>query len=383
MSRRALFVAAAFVLCSPAIASAQPAQAPPNDPKSMVPSAPTAYTPPKEIDGEGLEAWIKKLDHKDPVLRARAVHTVPRFGDPAKKAIPKIIDLIGYKDHSVRMAALHVATTNKIDDEKQREAVVRRIMDSMINHEQTVIRLAASQACTRIGFPAAKAIPILAGNTHLRFPYSVELRKSAAEALGMVAQPDPMLKEVVGPNRLAIIALIGALSDESLQVRIEAAQSLLYLGAPSQPEDIAKEKKILLERIVIEPDRVLSMWLRVCLMRMDDTLVTAKNLDPIASGLRSKEHRERLNAADALAIMGPAAKDKAGDLREGLRLAQSEKIDDLEFLAKCLQAIGYMGKEASFLKAEIEPLLNHKNDIIKRYAKTAIDMVDGKSMEKK
>ena len=85
-----------------------------------------------------------------------------------------------------------------------------------------------------------------------------------------------------------------------------------------------------------------------------------------------------MNAADALAIMGPAAKGKAGDLSEGFVFAKSKVPEEMEFLAKCLQTIGYLGKDASFLKAEVQALSNHENDTIKLIVKDTIDKLDGK-----
>lgn len=386
MNRCALLVAVSMFSVVVAFGQPAPGQAPNGG--ALAPAAPSSasssYSPPTEILGEGLDSWIRRLESKDPAAREMAVRMLPMFGEPAKRALPKIVSMISApeNDYSVRLAALDIATSVRMDDEKLRKEVVRRVVEHLIPHSQGGIRIAAAKACARIGFPAAGAIEHLIGPYYLRNELSYEARKAAAEALGMVAQPDPK-DPTRGPDRRAIIALMGALSDPSLSVRIEAAQSLMYLGPPVAPEDLAKEKEILTKRIVAEPDIVLAMWLRVCLMRLDPVLVTNKNLDPIAANLRNKKHFVRMNAAEALGIMGPAAKTKAGDLREGLLYGKSKEPEEMEFLAKCLQAIGYLGREASFLKAEVQVLANHENETIRMIVKDTIDRLEGKNPEKK
>lgn len=359
----------------PVVAQPPAATPPTTPPPTSTEMRPTS--PPSEILGDSLDTWIKRLDSKDAAVRELAVRTVPLFGAPAKKALPKLVDLTSDPDYAVRLAALFIVTANPIDDEKLQARIAQKVVDTC-RHSQTAVRIAGAQAASRLGTAAAGAIDVLIGEYHIRNSLSYEARKAAAEALGQVAQRDPKNPES-GPDRRAIIALINALSDSCLAVRIEAAQSLLFLGPPARPEDLEREKQILLQRIVAEPDKVLALWLRVCLIRLEPSLLTPKNIEPIAAALRSTEHRVRVNAADALALMGPAAKDRAGDLREGLRYANSDKPEDLEFLAKCLWAIGNMGKEASFLTQEVKPLVNHKDPTIKALAQEAVDRLEGKN----
>jgi HEAT repeat protein len=364
---------------------AQPAknpQAPKSPSTPTTPVGPPKWEPPKQLLGESLEKWIQRLDPrscKDPGLRALAVQTVPLFGEPAKKALPKIVDRLNDPDLNVRMAALVVVSTVPVDDPTQQKRILERLIGSggMIYDSQLLVNLQVAAACTRLGPVCASAIPTLAGERYLRNPRSFELRKAGAEALGQVGRADSTSNTPV--SRQAIIALMNALNNEdSLAVRIEIVQSLIYLGPPVEDADLAAEIRAIEQRTQSEPDPVLKLWLYVCLMRLQPSLINEKNLTPLVSALSSSDHRVRLGAVQCFAFMGPDAKLKAGALKIGLDAATSTKDEDKEFAFQTLFAVSRMGKEASVLRPNVQSLLTHPEPAIKEMAKYALDRIDGK-----
>ena len=352
------------------VAGALPAQQQP----TPAPSTSDKYVPPKEIGGDDLDDWIKKLKHSDPSTRENALRVIPFFGVDAKKAIPQMIERMVDRDHSVRLTAMAVLGSNLIDDPKHLKSIMLNL-EQLLYHGQSTVRIQAATMAGRLGILGEKTLlPKLLSEFQVRNEYSYEVRKAACFALGRVTQGDA----VKGPDRRALLALVHALSDDCVFVRIEAAQSLMMLGNPSEPADQESEKRILLERIIKEPDRTLVIWLRLCLMRLDAKLINPANLNPIADALTSTDIRLRSTAAEALGMMGKDANAKAGNLREGLKFATSDKPEDVDFMVKCLWAIGQMGKDADFMINDIKPLTEHKYDIVKAYAKDALESLMGK-----
>src|SRR5262245_18707835 len=172
------------------------------------------YIPPKDIGGEDLEAWIKKLSHKDPDVRREAIATLPAFGPPAAKAVPKIVDMLGDQDTAVRMQALYTLSSNPIDDPNQLKELIARL-DSLLTYHQASVRIQAALAAARIGPPANKLIPKLLNDySMIRNANSYEVRRASVFALGRVA-----IDPANGPDRKVLSALLQSLSDESALVR--------------------------------------------------------------------------------------------------------------------------------------------------------------------
>src|SRR5437870_705563 len=107
-----------------------PAVGAPMAPMAPITSAKNEW--PTEIFGHNLDWWIRQLDpevNKDPAQRELAVRVVPQFGEPAKKAIPKIVDRLGDREYAVKMTALQVVTIANIEDPEQRKEIIRRLFN--------------------------------------------------------------------------------------------------------------------------------------------------------------------------------------------------------------------------------------------------------------
>jgi HEAT repeat protein len=365
--RRILLIPIVLVFTA-SLASAQPNTT--GGTNQSPPSASDRYVPPSEIDGENMDAWIKKLSHRDPETRRVAIGTVPNFGAPAaKESIPKIVDLLGDRDTSVRIEALYILSTNPIDDPKQLTEIITRIDEALLTHSQVSVRIQAALALARIGPVAAKTLPRLLSEYALRNPNSYELRKAAAFAIGRVAlRPN-------GPDPKVLEKLLPSLTDESATVRADVIESLIVLGRPSDDKDWQHELRVVNDKLTTERNEIHLLWLRVLIMRLDAAKITSAYLKPIADALLHKDHRVRMAAVQLIWMMGKAASPQAGALRAGLLLDKSEKPDDLDFLAWCLAAIGQMGTDAAFMVNEVKPLAEHKNEEIKNYAKQTLQLL--------
>jgi HEAT repeat protein len=368
-------------------APSSPSPAKPNNPLS--PGGGTNQPLSSYLDHD-FSYWLGLIDppHKDAAWRELAVRVLPVFGpEMLKKAMPKIVDRLLDTDPAVKFAALQVICYNPIEDAKVRDIAVARIFGggdgSLIRSTNEMIRLATVNAAAHIGPPASAAIPSLCD--HLRNGgYSYELRKAAAAALGQVGREETgkaMLAGAVGvahgPDPRAIRALVDRLNDPCLAVRVEVAHSLMILGAPAEPKDMAAIRNGLTDRLRMESDKSLKVWIHVGLIRLNGGTATEKELNPLVESLRSQDQWERLNAAQALGTLGPMAASKAGALRTGLDLKSSTRNEDLDFLFMCLWAVGEMGTRASVLQTDVQELTKHPDAAVKKMAVETLAKIQG------
>jgi HEAT repeat protein len=362
------------------------------------PNAPTMPAgPPSTVGGHDYDFWVRKLNpetNRDAAVRELAIHMIPQFGkEKLQKAMPHIIKRLLDGDPAVKFNAMMLICHSGIDDLKERDLALRYLFNpetGMIMSSNEMLRLAAVNGAAHIGPPAYMAIPALIGQAHLTNPNSYEARKAAAAALGQIAynvpQPGaaPGSPPTVGPDKRAITALIERLADPCLAVRIEVAHSLMLLGRPTDEKDVVAERNMLMGRIGkdgrtgLEPDKSLKLWLRVALIRLGDNPPTEKDLDPICESLRSTDQFERINAAQALGVMGKVAKAKAGALRAGLEVKSSTKVEDFDFLYMCLWSMGMMGTDAQIFQQDIKELITtHPDPAVKKMAAETLAKVRG------
>jgi HEAT repeat protein len=353
-----------------------------SDPGMPAPGMPGKFTPPKEVAGESLEQWLKKLrDPNDSSNRDAAIRALPYFGDEGKQAIPAIIYMmVNDPDFAVRVSALIVLTTNinSLEPKKQIPQVVTNLNALMI-HPDGSIKYQAVLGIARMGILAADNPTTLNRlREMLKNSSSYQLRCAAASALAKVAsgkRPRMLGEPDTGPDPKAIEALVGAIGDLSLAVRVDAVHALIAVGPPAMPADWDVERKAVTARIPREPDPVTKLWLRVLLMRLtpsDDKRQRDEQLTAIGRGL--DDPRIRTSAAYALGSMGKFASSQIFALRDALK---DGKQEDLAFAAMCLWAIGQMGPDAKGAEAEVRKYTMHNNETIKNYANDALSRIGG------
>jgi vesicle coat complex subunit len=373
------------ILSCLALVAALPAQNP-------APGMPKETSPPTQIAGRSLDEWIKLLGDADPSNRDAAVRIIPLFGKPAEaKAIPKITSLVvNDPDATVRVNALICVTTIPIDDPKLIKGIVTNVQTQM-KSGQTSMRIQATLAAGRLG---KHAKPLLGSVVEaLRDQSSYEVRRAAADALSSVGRNDNEF-----PDQHALDALVGAMGDTSLVVRVAVVRSLVMLGPPSSMEKADGERKSLIRRVdpksaLREPDPALQLWIRACVMRLDSVLLNPGiNLAPEAkkshddAAKRFKEYLDivasklgddklRITAAEALAGVGPGALPKLPELLIGLK---DDKQENYQFMVSCLFAIGELGPAANPQAGpEVRKLLMNSNPIIKYFAEQALKKLTG------
>jgi HEAT repeat protein len=337
----------------------------------------------KEIGGKKLKQWIAEIRHQDPSVREAAIRAVIHYGKDARKAGKSLIVELRDADPSLRSNAAIAIGIVGLDREDLEEGV-KGLGKLVQSDPQASVRVHAAIALATFGPDAKAAVAPLA--SVFRDTYaSWEIRRAAAIALGKVAY-DP----TEGPLPQAISALAGAVrSDSSKEVRLHAITALIFLGKgairpETDPEKIALRKaqaealqteKRALENAVKDPDKLVSLWARVALMRIDK--VEEVHLIQIGLMLKSADTALRVNAAQALAAIGPEAKSQVPALIVML------KDPNTEAAAAAAIALAGMGEEAQSAVPTLKDLAAGTNEVVKAAAQAAITQINGENKPKK
>jgi HEAT repeat protein len=252
-----------------------------------------------------------------------------------------------------------------------------------LKHNDPDVRFSAAQRLVDVG-PAAK-FASGAVNEQLKEEKVSWVRVKLVEALWVIEKPPvqslmPTLLEalkdeksevaranacnVIGQfgalGKPGVAALAKALNDKDPTVRVEAAMALGEIGPGAKAAigallDTLKPKEI----NFAEP------FVLTALGKIGEPAVPA-----LKSALTAPEYRLRRGAADALAMIGPAAADTIDPL--GKMLAAPEA--DLRGLA--VRALGKIGKDAKPLAAEVIKLLDDGNPQVRIQAAVALWEID-------
>jgi HEAT repeat protein len=284
------------------------------------------------------------------------------FGPSARKAIPALLRQLQTTDLSPRtnaIIALGFVTTN---DPAQLKDVVEGL-NRMLNSSQGIIRYQAAMSLARIGPPSRTAIPNLTRCASDR--ESWEIRFAAANALGVAGKDEQNV-----PDVRALRALIDATDDVSKEVRLEALQSLINLGPPTSPNDVAQIKVLLERKIKADKDKSVAIWARIALMRMDAAAINDANLTAIAKLLKTADLATAVQAARALGVVGPEAKGKVSDLMDVLQ--SPEPL----LACEAAWALGRIGKAADKALPSLKTLQQNKEEGVRQRATEAIKAIE-------
>lgn len=313
------------------------------------------------IAGKSLDQWIDDLKSKDPYVRERAIAMLKLYGIAARPAIPAIIKTIGDSDVALRVNAIIALGMIGMNQEHVPGGVTA--LTRALSDTQGIVRYQAAMALGRLGSEAKSAIPALL-NT-LRDTTSWEIRHAGAFALGSVA-----VERKLPPEMRVIKALLGALSDVSSQVRLEAVLSLISLGPPDLLADKKYTLDILNQLLVNDRNQIVKIWARVALMRMDK--VVDSYVKEIGKMLKQSDPELRIHSARALATIGSEAKTQVPYLVSQL----DDK--DLQVLYWVIVALAQMGQDAASALTPLTELRSHKDESIKRAAEEAIEKIKAK-----
>jgi HEAT repeat protein len=340
---------------------------------------------PTDINGKDIKAVMKDLEDPDPVIREFAARTLPMFGPPAQepnvsKLLLKRIGSVGAPepDPGVRIAVFNTIGQIQFKDERDNKEALRLLaiyIDRPEGLSASLYRLHAVQAVALFGPKGEGAITALTGNALKDMSY--ETRRTIANALGRVG-----FSETTGPNMKALTALANVLAkDPSATVRMEAMQSLMLLG-PSwaevrKPEDkhppkinekqAAEIAKYVKGRVgdtktaPAEKDKQVEIWARLVLMRFDPKEVNEENLDALAKYLTGAEPAVKVQALNAIGIVGELAAKK---LNEVVRVLE-ENNAPLNQTVACVQVLMAMGAGAKPALPNLQKMLDARRKDLK------------------
>jgi HEAT repeat protein len=320
---------------------------PPVRPAPPAPEPPQPKEPewPKEIGGKDVAGYVKDFSDPDPAVREQAVRTLPNFGPAARKgtgkALLRLMERERERDPGVRVAAYVTAAALGFEDEADIKEAIRLLglaADEGVSGGPT--RLNAIQTLAAFGPKAEGAVNYVAGRALSDSSY--ETRRSIAFTLGRIG-----FNEQTGPSPKALAALTGTLiKDTCAIVRMEAMQSLVLLGPPwlprppgappakdvKDPKDAPKpDEKAAAAHVAavkarlglaggkpLEHDRQVEIWGRLVLMRFDPKEVNDANLAAIARHISGPDVGAKLQAINALGLLGEAGAKKIDDVVRAL-----------------------------------------------------------------
>ena len=333
---------------------------------------------PTEIGGKDVSAFLKDLEDTDPVIREYAARTLPQFGPGAaktnvSKALIRRMGLNVEKDPGVKAAVYAAVGGIQFQNEADNTEALRLLANAVDGAAPgSPLRLAAVQAIGQFGSKGSGAITALTGQAMNDPSYGT--RQNIASALGRIGFHD-----TAGPNIRALTALADNLArDDSAAVRMEALQALMFLGPPwagPQPKDakmpppIDKPKAdtiIAFMRARVgdpknkiptrEKDKQVEIWARLVMMRFDPKEINDENLDAISRYLTGADYGVKLQALQALGLVGEGASKKLNDV---LRLLD-DKDAPYQVTVHAIQVMAAMGAGAKPALPDMQKYLEVK-----------------------
>jgi HEAT repeat protein len=297
---------------------------------------PTKETEINEIAGKNLSQWIEEIHTSDPSKREHAMRMVIGFGQAkSQKAAPAIIEeLKKHKpstgssiDLSVRIAgtvALGTILTYveadpkqsaniKVPDHEQVKKAVE-LFKGLCKDEQVIVRTRAVQALARVGPEALSALDEVIHVAEDKATW--EARQAGLQTLMILALvKEKQLEREKPPLPLPdkiLSTFYKRLDDNSMQVRITAAQSLAQFTLPPKSNQHAVLLKNLTKVTTKDAEPAVRIMGHLALMTIKLKTDGNKKVDPdhlaaVAKMLDNADPSVRIQAAQALAMIGPLA----------------------------------------------------------------------------
>jgi HEAT repeat protein len=363
----------------------------PSIPSVSGPAAPAAKKDdakwPKEINGKTVEVVVKEMrSASDPAVREAAIRTLPLFGPKGREfGGSELVEAMTRDvDWNVKLAALSVSPTVIFGFATIQDATlaggVNAIM-SMLSSEHMHVRFDAVAAANAFGVymrtaTFGKVVTVLTNRA--KESTSWQMRRAAAAALGSVGlgiqrsedERDP-------PDQQTVIALLDILRQDNCSiVRREAVMSLIALG----PVSAAQQKKWRADLDSVlsrEKDKSVLLWTRTCILENDPNGVKGNEamLDAVAKVLQAPEAAGRVEACQAIGLIGDDAKGKLDDL---LALIDKPKEEPV-VVAAAVAAVSTMKSQAKITLPIVDKLkFGHPNEDVRKVAAEASDILSGR-----
>ncbi|MGF1579962.1 MAG: HEAT repeat domain-containing protein [Gemmataceae bacterium] len=392
--RAFIFLAGLVCLISPVQVMGQGDPLMKNKEGEKEPSIRDKFGNPKEsrntpVDGRTFDEWVTIIKtSRDEGLVTEAIQAVQLYGaDTAIEVIPRLTGMLrrhGVRrqlDTSIRSHAI-AAVGNILSNTKEPD--LKQINDALVQFKRMLrdpedhVRFKTALAIAQLGPDAASLAQYLC-NTTIRDPRTWEIRYAATLALGSIG-----VDKKNGPNIWSLRGLAYAAEyDTSAEVRVTAVRAITYLGPP-KGEDMALRKSLrdALLNAISDKHVPVRIWANMALMNLDGES-DPDRVEAIGNLLDYKERNVRFQAAHALAILGVESKSQVNNLIEALQ------DEDPEVVLQVMVALGS-------LKGHGRPALEKLNSIEKgkdskgvylwpwlyrRVAKQTIAAIEGREMK--
>jgi HEAT repeat protein len=269
-------------------------------------------TPAVQIAGKTVEQWIQDISGKDPSKAEQAIRALPLLGpEAAGQAAPALLAVLerhsnryhldtGVRANATIALGLILGQGQKPDPTFLRKAV--NVLRRLLGDPQSVVKYRAAEALGRIGPSAEKAIDRLVELAQDKDTW--ETRHAAVVALGAVANRGKQ-----GPKGEVVRALCRGLGDAAWQVRLNAAQSLSWLGPPEAVAIKLEAIQALQKAARQEEEPAVRLTIHVAVLKVKGKPDEA-HLTAVAKFLDSKNALLRAKAAEFLGGFGAEAKSQ-------------------------------------------------------------------------
>jgi HEAT repeat protein len=344
---------------------------------------------PKEVAGKSLEQTVKDMrNHSDPGVREAAVRALPLFGPKAREegANELVEAMTKESDWNVKLAAIAVAPMVLLGYAETPDAPLANginAVTNMLSSGQMQIKYDAIASVAAFGPYFRKVKPGVREtiSSLARNQEWWQIRRAAVAALGSIGQGlpddnDPDRKHP--PDMGAVTTLLQVLrGDSCAAVRREAVNSLIGVG-PVAGTQLKSWRTDLDYVLKYERDKSILLWTRVCIVRNspDGLKGNEQHLDAIAKVLTAPEAAGRLEACQALGVLGNEAQGKLDDLIKVINNGGEEPV----VVAAAILAVANMpDKKQVTIPILQQVMANHKSEDVKKVAKEAVEVLNKKN----
>lgn len=301
---------------------------------------------------EARLALVAALVHTDDYVRRESRYALQGLGQEAADVAPTLGALLEHEDDSVRYAALQV-----LEDAGADAAVP--VLVPYLRHARADIRGGAANALASYGPRAEAAVPIL-----ILMLDDHQTRYLAITTLGKIGPP-------AKPAVPRLMAMFGE-SDPSRELRIRVVYALRGIG-PAPNGVLPTFRAELAAADYSEASGRYRHALAAAIREIggvhDPALVAYAG--QLARGLTHWNAWTRVEAARALASLGPAASLALPELREALREDSEPKIRGL-----AADALGAMGAAAQPALTDLRAAQSDEHERVRKKAALAIANIE-------
>ncbi len=354
---------------------------------------------PKQISGKSLGEWMAEFKSPDPTTRDTAVRIIPGFGPEGRKQASKdLIKLIDDPDPGVRINAMLTIGQMGYESTADMRAVATAIGSQL---KKTVpgsmIRL---HGCRTLASMGPEAFGAMGDVFYVADDPAWETRLAVCTTISRIGatlyddKPPPKVPAGTPPpppvvrrhaSRAAMDKLLyKMLKDPASGVRMEATQSLITLGPPYAPTPAAYVTLIrpyldeITRRIKDEKNADVKIWLYLCQSMYDDRTMD-DNIKTVAAMIAAApDISTRVQALNALGILGPRAKDAGGQVAAALRQT------DPDVIAAAIATLAMLGVEGKYYTTDLDRFIKEtKDEGLKKLAEEAVKSIRSAKEEPK